>query len=141
MSEFNGFPAEGIAFLRQLRENNNKEWWDANKETYVTQVQEPALALVASVGEKLKTINENIHYDLRTNGSGSLMRPYRDTRFSKDKTPYKTNVAAMWWEGTGQENRTQRLWLSTVAGRVRVDGGHVWVPETRLRGIPRGGRR
>jgi uncharacterized protein (TIGR02453 family) len=90
-----GFPAEGIQFLRDLRDNNNKEWFEAHKEAYLRHVQQPALALVVALGEQLQSRFPDIRYDTRTNGSGSLLRLYRDTRFSADKTPYKTNIAMM----------------------------------------------
>lgn len=98
-SEFTGFPREGIRFLLNLAENNNKAWFEEHKHIYAEKVQPAALALVAALGERLKEISAGIEYDLRANGAGSLMRVYRDTRFSTDKTPYKTNVAMIWWEG------------------------------------------
>ncbi|NDJ84704.1 MAG: DUF2461 domain-containing protein [Chloroflexi bacterium] len=91
---FTGFPPEGVQFLSDLAENNNKAWFEANKQIYLEAVQTPARALVVALGERLKAELPPISYDTRTNG-GSLMRIYRDTRFSKDKTPYKTNVAMM----------------------------------------------
>ncbi len=99
---FTGFPAEGIQFLRDLRANNDKTWFDAHKTTYQNSVQDPAVALVATLGERLRAHFPRITYDTRTNGSGSLMRIYRDTRFSADKTPYKTNVAMMFTADSGK---------------------------------------
>lgn len=92
--QFTGFPPEGIQFLRDLSENNNKGWFEKNKQTYTDAVKNPALALVADLGEQLAAAFPPISYDTRTNG-GSMMRIYRDTRFSADKSPYKTNVAMM----------------------------------------------
>jgi len=102
-TEFDGFPAEAITFLRDLRENNNKAWFDANKTTYVDAVREPARAFVAALGTRLQEEFPNVTFDTRTNGSGSLMRINRDVRFSKDKSPYKTNIAMMFWEGDGKK--------------------------------------
>jgi uncharacterized protein (TIGR02453 family) len=92
--EFQGFPLEGIQFLRDLEQNNNKEWFEANRLMYRKAVQEPALSLVETLGQQLQAEYPGISYDTRANG-GSLMRIYRDTRFSADKAPYKTNVAMM----------------------------------------------
>lgn len=103
MSDFPGFPAETQQFLRELRENNTREWFAANKPRYDEFVKAPALQWVAAMGERLKTIDGEIVVDLRTNGSGALMRAARDTRFSKDKSPYKVNVAMMWWRGGGKK--------------------------------------
>ncbi|MGJ3238737.1 MAG: DUF2461 domain-containing protein [Anaerolineae bacterium] len=91
---FTGFPMEGLQFLRDLAQNNNKDWFDKHKPTYRATVQTPALDLVSALGERLQTEFPRICYDARTNG-GSLMRIYRDTRFSANKAPYKTNVAMM----------------------------------------------
>jgi uncharacterized protein (TIGR02453 family) len=92
---FAGFPPEGLQFLRDLAANNERAWFEANKLTYLQTVQAPAVALVAALGERLQAQFPEIGYDTRTNGAGSLMRIYRDTRFSADKSPYKTNVAMM----------------------------------------------
>ncbi len=103
MSDFSGFPQDAFQFLIDLEENNNKEWFQANKNRYQDAVLAPTTAFIVAVGEKLQSIVPNIRYDTKTNGSGSLMRIHRDTRFSKDKTPYKTNISAMWWEGAGKK--------------------------------------
>ncbi|RMF76896.1 MAG: DUF2461 domain-containing protein [Chloroflexi bacterium] len=100
---FNGFPEAGIEFLQQLAENNNREWFEAHKSEYITYLREPAQLFVVALGEKLQAISDGIHYDTRTNGSGSLMRINRDIRFSKDKTPYHTYVTAMFWQGAGKK--------------------------------------
>lgn len=95
---FSGIPLDGLDFLSELAQNNEREWFEANKSRY--QALLPALqAFIAELGSRLHSISPQIEYDLRTNGSGSLMRIYRDTRFSKDKNPYKTQLAMVWWEG------------------------------------------
>jgi uncharacterized protein (TIGR02453 family) len=92
---FAGFPAEGLQFLRDLAANNERAWFETHKATYLRYVQAPAVALVVALGERLQATFPAIGYDPRTNGAGSLMRIHRDTRFSADKSPYKTNVAMM----------------------------------------------
>jgi uncharacterized protein (TIGR02453 family) len=89
---FSGFPSEGLQFMRDLAKNNNRDWFNERKQTYIEMVQEPAIALVIALGERLME-HYPISYDTRTNGSGSLLRLHRDTRFSADKSPYKTNIA------------------------------------------------
>ncbi len=101
--KFDGFPQRGLQFLADLEVNNDREWFAAHKDVYQTAVLQPASAFVVAIGERLQSISTRIQYDTRTNGSGSLMRIYRDTRFSKDKTPYKTAVSGMWWEGAGKK--------------------------------------
>lgn len=90
----------------ELRENNRREWFAGNRGRYEEFVKAPALHWVSAMGERLKSIDGEIVVDTRTNGSGCLMRAARDTRFSKDKSPYKVNVAMMWWRGGGK--KTQR---------------------------------
>ena len=97
---FTGFSKEAIQFLLDLENNNNKEWFEERKTFFQKELQQPAKALVIALGQRLQDeISSDIVADERTNGAGSLMRIYRDTRFSKDKTPYKTNVAMLFWEG------------------------------------------
>ncbi len=101
---FSHFPNETIEFYRQLEHNNNREWFEAHKQDYLEYVQKPSLAFITAMGERLKEISSNIVYDTRTNGAGSLMRIYRDIRFSPDKTPYKTNLGIVFWEGEGKKS-------------------------------------
>jgi len=96
---FSGFPEEGLQFLTDLGQNNDRDWFDARKQTYTDTIVSPALAFVEALGERLQIISPHIQYDTRTNGAGSLMRIYRDTRFSADKRPYKTWVGIRFWEG------------------------------------------
>jgi uncharacterized protein (TIGR02453 family) len=104
--EFEGFPKEGLAFFGDLSANNNREWFEAHKRIYQDAVVAPAQAFVADLGERLKTLSPDFGYDLATNGSGSIMRIYRDIRFSKDKTPYKTNIGIRFWDGSNKKGET-----------------------------------
>lgn len=103
MSDFAGFPREAIQFLADLGENNNREWFEANKSVYTNSLIEPAKAFIMTLGDRLRLLVPNINYDTRTNGSGSMMRIYRDVRFSKDKSPYKTWLGMVFWEGAGKK--------------------------------------
>ncbi len=105
MSDFPGFPVETQQFLRDLRQNNTRDWFVANRARYEETVKAPAVAWVAAMGARLQSLDPDLVVDLRTNGSGSLMRAARDTRFSKDKSPYKTNIAMMWWHGSGKKTQ------------------------------------
>ena len=103
MSGFPGFPTETQAFLRELRANNTREFFTENRARFDDVIKAPALEWVAAMGARLKLLDPDIVVDTRTNGSGSLMRWNRDTRFSKDKSPYKVNIAMMWWHGSGKK--------------------------------------
>lgn len=119
---FSGFPRAGIQFLADLAANNNREWFQANKEIYQEQLLVPAQQFVLDLGRRLQEISSGISYDTRTNGSGSLMRIYRDTRFSEDKTPYKTNISMSFWEGTGKKMANPGFFL-----RFGPSGGGIYV--------------
>ena len=99
MTSFSGFPPQGIHFLEELAAHNERAWFEAHKGEYQSYLLEPAVAFVDELGSRLQAISEGIQLDRRTDGSGVLMRIYRDTRFSKDKTPYKTNISGLFWEG------------------------------------------
>jgi uncharacterized protein (TIGR02453 family) len=81
------FDAELFEFLRELRKNNNREWFLANKTRYESFVRDPLLRFIVEVGPRLGAIS-------RYFVGGSMFRVYRDVRFSRDKTPYKTHAAA-----------------------------------------------
>ena len=102
-NSFNGFPKEGLQFLRNIEVNNNKAWFEENRGTFDTHLMAPAKDFVAALGSRLQALDPAIVVDTRTDGRGVLMRFYRDTRFSKDKSPYKTNIAGMFSDGQGKK--------------------------------------
>ncbi len=85
------FTEELFSFLEDLSENNDRDWFNGQKDRYVAQVREPALDFITDYAPLLRSISPHFVADSRTVG-GSLFRIQRDTRFSKDKTPYKTHV-------------------------------------------------
>jgi len=85
------FTPESVAFLTELKNNNNRDWFNENKKRYEEQVLDVALRFIQSMQEPLADIAPHFTAIPKRMG-GSLMRVYRDTRFSKDKTPYKTNI-------------------------------------------------
>lgn len=94
---FEGFPRETTQFYRDLAENNNKRWFDEHKTDFNGNVMAPAADFVFELGIRLSDIFPGINADPRLNKS--IFRPYRDTRFSRDKTPYKTHLGIFFWEG------------------------------------------
>jgi uncharacterized protein (TIGR02453 family) len=80
-------------FLRDLKRHNDREWFAANRSRYVAEVEAPMLQFIADFGQRLKTISPAFVADRRRMG-GSMFRIYRDTRFSPDKSPFKTWMAA-----------------------------------------------
>ena len=80
---------ELFQFLRELKENNNRDWFQANKKRYESHVREPLLRFITDFGLRLPEISTHYVTDARRSG-GSLFRINRDIRFSQDKSPYKT---------------------------------------------------
>ncbi len=99
MSPFRGFPKQAVDFYSGLAADNSKAWFDSHKNEYENFVMEPAREFVYALGIRLKEISPRIIADPRVNKS--IFRPYRDTRFSRDKSPYKTHLGIFFWEGTG----------------------------------------
>ncbi len=96
-TEFRGFPRECVTFYTELARNNNKEWFLEHKSEFERYVMETARDFVYDMGNLLKEISPGIVADPRLDRS--IFRHYRDTRFSKDKSPYKTHLGIFFWEG------------------------------------------
>lgn len=117
-------------FLRELEENNDRTWWEANKERYISTIREPAKEFIEDFEPRLTNISDHFVADTRTNG-GSLMRPYRDTRFSKDKTPYKTNVGIQFRHEMGKDVHAPGFYLHLEPGSCFAGVG-MWRPEPKV---------
>jgi hypothetical protein len=96
------FDARCMNFLVDLGLNNQRAWFETNKQRYEDEVRQPALAFIRAMAPHLATIAPNFVASDKTVG-GSLMRVYRDTRFAKDKTPYKTNVGIHFRHSAGKD--------------------------------------
>lgn len=117
-------------FLRELEDNNNRPWFEANKDRYISTIREPAKEFIADFAPRLTNISEHFLADTRTNG-GSLMRPYRDTRFSKDKTPYKSNVGIQFRHELGKDVHAPGFYLHLEPGSCWAGVG-LWNPEAKV---------
>ncbi len=114
-------------FLGALRLHNDRDWFQRNRERYLRDVRDPMLRFIADLAPTLRRIAPRLVADPRPAG-GSLFRIHRDTRFSKDKTPYKTNVAAHFRHEAGRDVHGPGLYLSLDPEDVEVGGG-IWHPE------------
>jgi uncharacterized protein (TIGR02453 family) len=119
--QFEGFPGEGLQFLEDLKQNNNREWFQAHKALYTEYVLRPAQDFVVAFGEALQGISEGIAYGNQASGSGSILRIYRDLRFSKDKRPYNTHMRLFFWEGSRKKMENPGYYL-----RIDPSGGNVY---------------
>ena len=129
MDVFTGFPEGSLSFLEQLAIHNNKEWFNANKDGYERLIREPALALIEEMGSRLTGLSPHFNAIAKKSG-GSLMRVYRDIRFAKDKTPYKTNIGIQFRHELGKDVHTPGFYLHIEPGNCFIGAG-IWHPDSR----------
>jgi uncharacterized protein (TIGR02453 family) len=123
-------------FLTELKANNTRPWFDDNRERYERDVKEPMVRFIADFGPRLKTVSPQFRADPRPVG-GSMFRIHRDIRFSKDKSPYKTNVGAHFPHlRSGRDAHAPGFYLHLASGQSFGAGG-LWHPDapalTRIR--------
>ncbi len=106
---FNGFAKEGIEFLRELKQNNSKEWFENHRYIWERAILEPNRAFVKDMGETLQILVPTINALPKV--GGSLFRIYRDTRFSKDKTPMKSKIGLLFWQGAGHRMQSSSFYM------------------------------
>jgi len=123
------FGPELFAFLRELKDHNDREWFQANKDRYENDLLEPALAFVEDFGLRLPNISPHLVADARRQG-GSLFRIYRDTRFAKDKSPYKTQAGIYFRHERSKEAYSPGLYLHLEPRNVFAGGG-IWHADTK----------
>jgi len=125
--EFRRFEPTIFEFLEELQENNNRPWFQANKPRYERQVLEPCLAFIRAFAPRLRKVSEFFVASDRRVG-GSLMRVYRDTRFAKDKRPYKTNVGIQFRHDFGRDVHAPGFYVHIAADECFLALG-VWRPD------------
>jgi uncharacterized protein (TIGR02453 family) len=121
------FDPELFRFLRDLKRHNDRDWFARNRERYEKDVRQPFLAFIADFADPLSRVSRYVVADPRPVG-GSMFRIHRDTRFSKDKTPYKTHVAAWFRHDGGKLHDGPGFYLHLEPGRVFAGAG-IWHPE------------
>jgi uncharacterized protein (TIGR02453 family) len=132
-TRFAGFPPGALRFLSQLEKNNNREWFEKNKDVYETDVKGPMLDLVAAVGAGMLDYAP----DYVPEPKKAIYRIYRDVRFSKDKRPYKTNVAASFWRQNLGKNGSAGFYTHLDNEEFLMAAG-VYMPEPEHLRILRG---
>jgi uncharacterized protein (TIGR02453 family) len=120
---FAGFRPEALAFFRSLKRNNRREWFQPRKHIYDELLREPMIALVDAVNAAMMKFAPAY---VREPGA-AVYRIYRDTRFSADKTPYKTHVAAIFPRRGLEKHACAGLYFSVSADVVEIAGG-VYMP-------------
>ncbi len=125
---FNGFPIKAIEFLADLRANNEREWFQEHKSDYERCVREPALDFITEFSKPLSKFAPSFVAIPKKVG-GSLMRPYRDIRFSRDKTPFKTNVGIQFRHELGKDVHAPGYYFHFDPDSVFLGAG-IWRPDS-----------
>ncbi len=112
MSDFTAFPKDGIKFLRDIKKNNKREWYQANKSRYDEGLKDPAEAFCEAVTFRMKAVTDD-------NWTSKVFRIHRDIRFSKDKTPYNAHLHIYF----GREGKSSGLFFGLQTERLVLGGG------------------
>ncbi len=126
-SSFEGFPRETLKFLSDLNKNNRREWFQQHKTRYESAFLEPALSFIEAMQTPLKKLSPFLEAIPKKTG-GSLMRIYRDTRFARDKTPYKKNIGIQFRHEAGCNAHAPGCYLHIEPGNIFIGVG-IWRPE------------
>jgi len=122
---FDGFPRAGIDFMKRLKRNNNRPWFEKHRDDYESSVKLPMQSLIAALHPHF----ERFAPEFDINPKRSLFRIYRDVRFSKDKTPYKTHVAAHFvLRGKAKGVEGSGFYLHIEPGEIFLGGG-IYMPD------------
>jgi uncharacterized protein (TIGR02453 family) len=124
--DFKGLPRDFFAFFRELADNNERPWFEANKERFRESVQAPMSAFIAAMAPRLAKISKHFVADPRPNG-GSMFRIYRDVRFSRDKRPYKLHAACHFRHAAGKDVHAPGFYMHFAPDEVFFGGG-MWMP-------------
>jgi uncharacterized protein (TIGR02453 family) len=128
---FPGFPPEGLAFFRGLKRNNRREWFQPRKHIYDEKLRAPMIELITALNaEMMKFAPAHVREP-----ESAIYRIYRDTRFSSDKTPYKTHIAAIFPRRGLEKHACAGLYFSVSPEEVEIAGGVYMPTSEELRAI------
>jgi uncharacterized protein (TIGR02453 family) len=120
-----------LRFLRALERNNRREWFEANKREFLDHVRTPMEGFVAALSAELTRFAP----EYATEPQRAIYRIYRDTRFSADKTPYKTHTSALFWRKDLPRNESSAFYVEISPRGVGVGGGIYMTPPDHLQAI------
>lgn len=121
------FSKATFQFLDELAANNERAWFEANKDRYESVVRAPALDFIDSMAPPLAGFAPQFRAEARKMG-GSLMRVFRDTRFSRDKSPYKTNIGIQFRHTLGKDVHAPGFYVHIASDECFLGAG-CWHPE------------
>jgi uncharacterized protein (TIGR02453 family) len=120
-------PPSAFGFLRELKRHNDRVWFNANKERYAAELRDPLLGFIAAFAPELAKLSKRLVADPSPNG-GSLFRIHRDTRFARDKSPYKTHAGIYFGRAEGRDSPAPGFYLHVEPGNVFMGAG-MWRPD------------
>ena len=119
------FSPSFFSFLNDLKHHNDRDWFNAHKEHFENDVKKSAMEFISDFAPSLAKISKHFVADPQK----SMFRIYRDTRFSKDKSPYKTHVGIQFRHDKGKDAHTPGFYLHLEPGQVFVGIG-IWHPDS-----------
>ncbi len=122
---YSGFSKNASDFLRELGENNSKEYFESRREDYEKYIKQASIEYVTEMGEHLMALAP-VHLNAVPKVNGSLFRFYRDTRFAKDKRPMKEEVGLVIWQGKNPRLKSSSFYLQFNAERLFLAVGIRW---------------
>lgn len=129
--EFSGFSKKTIPFLKAIRANNNKEWFEAHRNEYEEYILNPSRAFVQEMGEHLMALEPTVNAEPKINKS--LFRIYRDTRrMGSDKTPLKSRIGIIFWQGSAKRLQSSSFYLHFSPDELFVAVGVRWFEKPML---------
>ncbi|MDH3422381.1 MAG: TIGR02453 family protein, partial [Gemmatimonadota bacterium] len=117
------FTEDTYRFLKDLKKNNDRDWFDANKKRYEEHLKDPALRIIAAFAPELKKISPHFMATPR-----SLFRIYRDVRFAKDKSPYKTHIGLHFRHDRSKDAHAPGFYLHVEPKQAFIGVG-IWHPD------------
>jgi uncharacterized protein (TIGR02453 family) len=113
------FKKDTLKFLTQLEKNNNREWFNDNKQRYIENVKEPFESFISDLIDAMQPQFESMHITPKD----AIFRIYRDVRFSKDKSPYKTKISAIVSPGGRKDKTIPGIYIEISAKEIRIYSG------------------
>lgn len=120
------FTKESLKFLKQLESNNNREWFTDNKQRYLEHIKEPFESFIGDLIEEMAPYFDGINITAKE----AIFRIYRDVRFSKDKSPYKTKISAIVSPGGRKDKTIPGIYLEITAKTMGLYSG-LYQPDTK----------
>ena len=129
--EFSGFSKKTLPFLKAIKKNNNKEWFEAHRSEYEELILNPSRAFVSEMGEHLQALEPTINFSPKINKS--LYRIYRDTRrMGANKTPIKHRIGFIFWQGNNKRMQSSSFYMHFSPDELYVATGVRWFEKPML---------